>query len=113
MYKPITTGSKKLKFGKMEGHVPGIRYCKGICSALADHPPIGNQPGSGRRYDTHVFCSKCGSGHGVWMKKESMKANLRCPCCNFLPRMKTKHNRVLKTGYEHSSERVNLNQRNV
>jgi hypothetical protein len=36
-----------LKHGKMEGHVPGIRYCKGICSALADYPPIGNQPGAG------------------------------------------------------------------
>ena len=95
--------------GKMDGRISGIRYCKGICSVLADHPPIGNQPGAGRLYDTHVFCSKCGTGHGVWMKKESMKANLRCPCCNFLPRMKTKHNRKLKSGFDHSSDRVNLN----
>jgi hypothetical protein len=95
--------------GKMDGRISGIRYCKGICSVLADHPPIGNQPGAGRLYDTHVFCSKCGTGHGVWMKKESMKANLRCPCCNFLPRMKTKHIRKLKSGFDHSSDRVNLN----
>ena len=90
--------NKKTVGGKMDGRIPGIRYCKGR--------------GSGRRYETHVFCSKCGIGHGVWMKKESMKANLRCPCCNFLPRMKTKHNRQLKSGFEHSSERVNLNKNN-
>lgn len=92
--------NKKTVGGKMNGLVPGIRYCKGICSALYDFPIIkGLGRGSGRRYETHVFCSKCGIGHGVWMKKESMKANLRCPCCNFLPRMKTKHNRQLKSGF--------------
>ena len=109
MYKPITKGSKPIK-GSMNGCNTQIRYCKGICSALADFPMVkGLGRGGGRRYETHVFCSKCGTGHGVWMKKESMKANLRCPCCNFLPRMKTKHNRKLKSGFEHSSERTNLN----
>jgi hypothetical protein len=71
----------------------GPRFCKGICSALEHNPPVGR-----KKYESHVFCTRCGTiGNGTWMPKEAMKANGRCPCCNFRPRYKTIHNnKILK-----------------
>ena len=73
------------------------KFCKGVCTALKNNPPYG------KKYLTHVFCIRCGGSEdedGVWMLKEAMKANGRCPCCNGFPRTKNyKQNDKVKVYY--------------
>ncbi len=64
---------------------PRAKFCQGLCDALKNNPPYG------KKYVSHVFCSRCSTNNGVWMLKEAMKANGRCPCCNFLPRRRPRN----------------------
>jgi len=61
----------------------GRGHCQGLCDVLEDNPAVG-----AKKYfmkgGLHVRCSRCDK----WMLQEAMKANGRCPCCNFRPRYK-------------------------
>ena len=75
-YKPPTNGRKM-----------SSTYCKGTCIRFkAPMPRGGRNP-----YATHISCTKCG---GVWMERTSCAIGkngaLRCPCCNWLVRVKAK-----------------------
>lgn len=59
------------------------KFCRGVCHRLENNPPVG-QP----KYLNHVFCSVCGQGDGVWMKKEDANG-LYCKCCK--RRVRTKN----------------------
>ena len=71
--------NQKRTYNKGVGAVARQKFCKGVCEGLHSEPPYG------KKYVTHVFCRRCGTDNGMWMKKEAMKANGRCPCCNFHP----------------------------
>lgn len=57
------------------------KNCYGVCEQIKKSRPVGNPYEKG-----YVYCSRC----IAWMMKDTMKANGRCPCCNFRPRYKTK-----------------------
>ena len=63
----------------------GAKFCKGICSRLASSR--GSDP-----YSTHYYCSRC----AYWGNKELLTWDNRCECCNFVPRMKSHHNKHWK-----------------
>lgn len=73
-----TIAQQRSRFDSM----PRQKFCQGLCDNLKNNPPYG------KKYVNHVFCSRCGINYGVWMLKESMMANGRCPCCHFRPRYK-------------------------
>ncbi len=56
--------------------------CKGICSRYNDSRPYL------KPYSTHFYCSRCGTGNGVWARIELLVDGLKCPCCNHRPRRK-------------------------
>ena len=72
-----------MQLSKSRPAYSGRSYCQGICVALKNNPVVGT-----KKYylkgGKHVRCSKC----DTWMLQASMKADGRCPCCNFRPRYK-------------------------
>ena len=67
------------------------KHCQGLCDALEDNPVAGT-----KKYLIHIYCSRCAR----WMLRAAMKANGRCPCCNFRPRNKNfKQNKKVKVYY--------------
>lgn len=70
--------------------MPRQKFCQGLCDTLKNNPPVGR-----KKYENHVYCTRC----DAWMLQEAMKANGRCPCCNFRPRWKGwKNKNVLSVG---------------
>lgn len=81
------SAAKAPKNNKSYG-VHGGGTCKHICDSLEKCRPYRNP------YDKHVFCTRCHgtqlTNGGVWMEREALKDDGRCPCCNFRPRHKPK-----------------------
>jgi hypothetical protein len=80
---------KSPKSGRGQAGVHGGGTCKHICDSLEKTRPYRTP------YKNHVFCTRCHGTQlthgGVWMEKEALKENGRCPCCNFRPRTRSKH----------------------
>jgi hypothetical protein len=65
------------------GTALGSKYCKNLCHRFKSKRPY-RIP-----YSTHYYCTRC----NFWGNKETLIGNMRCPCCNYHPRMKTWFNK--------------------
>lgn len=76
------------KDSKGDAGVIGGGTCKHLCDRFEKVRPYL------RPYEKHVFCTRCHGTQvcngGVWMEREVLTVDGRCPCCNFRPRHKPK-----------------------
>jgi hypothetical protein len=83
------------KDGAGSAGIIGQRYCKGICGNFEKIRPYRHP------FDTHVLCTNCvGTGvsaYGVWQERANLNEKDRCPCCNRLPRGKSRSKTKPKT----------------